>query len=193
MKVLKRVAVLLLFVLCFFIGLLNSGLKLFDDGSNGEYVLTSTIKGIEIYEKDANKKNMNLYMNNLVLIPDELLENCSRIYFADEDLNDKFDLGFATVVAAVSIEDEIYVDTSYFEYGVLVHEMYHVFDYANGWITEKEDFKRIYNIYKDIVEVSPGNRENVYEFFASYGEMFTLEREALERNEIFAFFSGLGL
>ena len=84
MKILKRVAVLILFVLCFFIGLLNSGLRLFDDGSNGEYVLTSTIKGIEIYDKDANEKNMGLYMNNLVLIPDELLENCSRIYFVDE-------------------------------------------------------------------------------------------------------------
>lgn len=193
MKILKRVAAMIIFVFCFLIGLINSRPRLFDDSSNGDYVLTSNFKGVEIYEKNANTKNMNLYMNNLALIPDVLLDNCSKIYFTDEDLNDKFDLGLSAVVAAVSIEDEIYVDTSYFEYGVMVHEMYHVFDYANGWITEREDFKRIYNIYKDSVEVSPGNRDDVYEFFASYGEMFTLEREGLDENEIFAFFSGLGL
>ena len=176
------------FLFMFFLGISVSGMENIDYDKITEY------ENIKIYaHKNFDEKRMNLYIENLETIPESLLNNCENIYFTGENLSEKFNLDIEAPVVAVSDGADIYVSTNYYSDDVLIHEFFHVYDYTHFWVSDKEDFLKLYEKYKDVYHVSPGNVENSYEFFASYGELFSLANESLEKNELYTFFSELNL
>lgn len=180
-----------IFILIFFIlGILTANII----GKDNNYSENFKYKNISINkDKNLDQDNLKLYLNNLENIPKGLLENCNNIYFSSENLNDKFDLNIKTKIVAISYGKDIYIDTNYYKDDVLIHEMYHVFDYSNNWISETEEFLILYEKYKDDFKVSPGNNENSYEFFATYGENFTLNKELDNSSDIYNFFKELNI
>lgn len=182
-------------IVCFIVFLM--GVKASDLMSNaacGSYTNLSRYGNIEIYAHDGyNNEKAMLYLNDLKSLPKGLIENCDNIFFTNENLNEKFDLGIKTKVVATSSGRDIYISTEYYDISVLVHELFHVYDYANDWISETNEFRALYEEYKDEHEVSPGNFQTRYEFFASYGERFYLEKSALNDDTLFAFFDNLNI
>lgn len=189
----KRTKVIILILLCaifFILGTLTSNYL----NSDHEYKKTSKYENITLNTyTDFDQKNYNLYLEDLKNIPKDLIKNCDNIYFTNENLNKKFNLNINTKVVAISYGKDIYVSTEYYSNDVLIHEMYHVYDYSNNWISKTEEFLKLYDEYKNDFEVSPGNKENAYEFFATYGENFTLRNEELEETDLYAFFRNLNI
>jgi hypothetical protein len=186
-----RIIAILACVVSFSVGILtvNAAQK------ENEYTKTSEYENINIcvYEDDYDETNYDLYLENLKTIPSGLIKNCDNIYFTNENLNKKFELDdIITKIVALSYGKDIYVNTEYFSEDVLIHEMYHVYDYSNNWISDSDEFVKLYEEYKDDFEVSPGNVENSYEFFATYGENFSL-KDDLEETNLYTFFNNLNI
>lgn len=175
----------LIFIIILFIGLNWTDLH----NSFGMHRI-SDYSGIKIYVKkdNYNEDVAAQYLECLKSLPTGMIENCNKIFFTNEDLNKKFNCGLNAKVTAISYGRDIYISTEYFGKEVLVHEMYHVYDYANKWISDTEEFKKLYEEYGTEYGVSPGNKENCYEFFATYGELFYLQNDDLEKTPLFAFF-----
>lgn len=144
-------------------------------------LLSSTIAtNASSYKKDlinvnsiANNENYNNYIKDINNAPSLLKNNCNNIIFVDEDLNKKFNLNFNNcIVFAISSENNIYIDTNYYNKNVVTHELCHVYDYSHNWISESKDFQTVYKSENNNISVSKGNNQNSYEFFASAGELF---------------------
>jgi len=192
MKYAKFVVTAIICILFFILGMKISDLR--DDAISDGYKKISEYGNIKVYYREGYyEENAELYLNDLKSLPEELKENCERIFFTNENLNEKFDTGIETKIVAISLGKDIYISTDYYEIGVLVHELYHVYDYANGWISDTDEFKELYEEYKNKYEVSPGNAQNCYEFFASYGENFYLRKDYLDDDTLFAYFCNLGI
>lgn len=195
----KRYFLLIPICIIFFIlGLSAQFIKNDNADYDENYTQITSYKNIDIYIKEnyINDTNYELYMNDLITIPESLLKNCDKIIFTNENLNQKFSDYVEDIdkkIVAISYGKDIYIYTGYFEKDVLIHEMYHVFDYANDWISNTQEFTQLYEMYGNDYEVSPGNVENQYEFFATYGEKFTLQNDTLERTDLYVFFSNLNI
>lgn len=190
----RKTKVVVAVIICIFVFFL--GTKVADLGKNTAddgYVKFSEYENIKIFSYETfNENNANLYLEDLKTLPNNLTDNCENIYFTNENLNEKFELDeIKTKIVAISFGRDIYISTEYHGIEVLVHELYHVYDYANGWISETDEFNNLYEEYKDEYEVSPGNIQNAYEFFASYGENFYLNKEKLSDDTLFAYFDNL--
>lgn len=186
-------AILVLCILFFIIGILCANV-INKEKTDNNYKEYSKFENITIYTNDDyNQKNLDLYIDNLNTISKKLTKNCKNIYFSNENLNEKFDLNISTKIVAISYGSDIYVTTDYYSDDVLTHEMFHVYDYCNNWISSTNKFEKLYESYKDSISVSPGNQENIYEFFASYGEKFILNNDDLEKNDLYNFFSDLNI
>lgn len=189
MKKAKAAAMVLVCVVVFLAGMKAADLSknTVDDG----YTKISEYGNIKVYLHENNDEDIaELYLEDLETLPDRLTENCENIYFTDENLTKKFGLEdeIQSEIVAISSGRDIYISTKYHGKEVLVHELWHVFDYANDWISDTDEFVNLYEMYKDEYEVSPGNVQNRYEFFASYGETFYLRKDTLLDNTLFAFF-----
>lgn len=167
---------------------------------------TATLTKNNKYDKQNNFENINIYtyknynidvyedyLKNLETIPNTLTKNCKNIYFTNENLTEKFKLDIKTKIVAISYGQDMYVNTSYYGEDVLIHEMYHIYDYSNNWISETKEFKELYEKYKKDIEISPGNVDNEYEFFATCGEKFSLNNSEIKNTEIYTFFSNLNI
>ena len=62
----------------------------------------------------------------------------------------------------------------------MIHELFHAYDYHNDWISTSDEFMKIYEAEKEFIKVSDGNTQNVYEFWASAGEMYYFNEEELK-------------
>ena len=152
-------------------------------------LLSSTIvTNASTYKKDiisvvsiSNKDNYNNYIDDINSMPEILTDNCNKIIFTNKNLNEKFNLGFKDcTVFAISFGKDIYVDTNYYNKNVIIHELCHVYDYSNNWISEKNDFTELYESESSKISVTEGNVQNEYEFFASSGEMYFNNPEKLK-------------
>lgn len=181
-KVIRLISIILVFVI-----LLSSTMV-----TNASSFKKELIKVVSI----ANNNNYNNYVKDIENTTELLKSNCDNIFFTDENLNKKFNLNFDNcIVYAISFGKNIYIDTNYYNKNVVVHEMCHVYDYSNGWLSDSDDFQNLYKSENSNVSVSEGNKQNAYEFFASSGEMFFNNPEKLKNlsyltysyfNEIFS-------
>lgn len=188
MKKLKYIVFVFIF---FVLGIITANI-LNKDNVKEVYMLNSRYENISIYTSyNCDQQNVNSYLEDITKIPKNLLNNCDNIYFTDEDLTEKFNLTIKTKVVAISYGNDIFVNTDYYSEDILIHEMYHIYDYSNNWISETEDFLLLYEKYKDVYKVSPGNNENAYEFFATCGEYFTLKN--LPQQDLYNFYKSLNI
>lgn len=191
MKTKNIFAILIICAIFFLLGVLCSNC-INKDNYSKNFAEYSEYQNIKIHvDDDYNQDNLTLYLENLTTISQKLTRNCENIYFTNENLNEKFELDISTKIVAISYGKDIYVNTNYYSDDVLIHEMFHVYDYCNDWISSTNSFKKLYDDYKDVITVSPGNNENSHEFFAAYGEQFTLNKNNLEKNSLYDFFSNL--
>lgn len=192
MKKIQIAATVIVAIFAFIFGIKVADLR--KNTVDGEYSKFSEYDNIKIFSYEGfDKVNAQSYLEDLAALPKKLTDNCENIYFTDENLNEKFSLEIETQIVALSFGRDIYISTDYHGTEVLVHELYHVYDYANDWISDTDEFKELYELYKDEHEVSPGNVQNCYEFFASYGENFYLRNETLNDDTLFAFFDNLNI
>lgn len=191
MRYKKTIFIILLCIISFFAGIISANKINF---SRNDYKKTFNYENISInVYNEYNKENYEKYIDNLEMIPKDLIKNCNNIFFTSEDLNKKFDLGFNSKVVAISYGKDIYINTDYYRNNVLIHEMYHVYDYSNDWISKTDEFLEIYERNKEVFEVSPGNNTDSYEFFATCGENFFLNSNLLKETELFTFFENLNI
>lgn len=156
-----------------------NGIKLALTDNNNFYINTTAI----VVGNNTNKGVINQYVENIKKMPEYLLKNCNTIVFTSENLNDKFKLGFSKNVLAVTVEDVIYINDSKYKSNVVIHELFHVYDYKNNWISlNDEEFNKIYETESEIISVSPGNNQNKQEFFATIGEEYFCNQEDLLKN-----------
>lgn len=167
-------------IVCFIVGLsvpkINK-LALTDENS-------MTINNTNIIiEKDVDNNIVDAYITDIKTLPDYLLKNCNSIIFTSENLNDKFNLELKNTILAVTVDDIIYVNDSKFKSGVIIHELFHVYDFTNDWISmNNSEFINIYDNEKEIISVSPGNNQNAQEFFATIGAEYFTNPEDLSKN-----------
>lgn len=133
-----------------------------------------------IVDDNINKDVADAYINNWETLPEFLKSNATSLNITGENLSDKFDLNLNANILAISYGTDIYVNDTKFNKNVLIHELFHVFDYSNNWISNSDEFMEIYDKEKNLVSVTDGNVQNVYEFFASSGELFYFEPEVLK-------------
>lgn len=133
-----------------------------------------------IVDDNINKDVADAYINNWETLPESLKSNATSLNITGENLSDKFDLNLNANILAISYGTDIYVNDAKFNKNVLIHELFHVFDYSNNWISNSDEFMEIYDKEKNLVSVTDGNAQNVYEFFASSGELFYFEPEVLK-------------
>lgn len=156
---------------------------------------TESNNNIDISIKDGvNEDIADKYIKDINKQPSELTENCKKIIFTDENLSDKFNLSsIDNAVLAVTLDDIIYINTNKYDKYVITHELFHVYDFANGWVSKTDAFTKIYNDEKDIIKVSPGNNENAQEFIASAAEEYFYNPDDLKLNapETFNFIDSL--
>lgn len=133
-----------------------------------------------IVDDNINKDVADAYINNWETLPESLKSNATSLNITGENLSDKFDLNLNANILAISYGTDIYVNDTKFNKNVLIHELFHVFDYSNNWISNSDEFMEIYDKEKNLVSVTDGNAQNVYEFFASSGELFYFEPEVLK-------------
>lgn len=167
-------------IICFMIGLfIPKAVKLALTDNNDFYINTTNI----IINDNTNENVVNEYLENIKTMPSFLLENCNTIIFTNENLNEKFNLGFSKNVLAVTVEDIIYINDSKYKSNVVIHELFHVYDYKNNWKSLNDNtFDIIYNNEKNNILVSPGNNQNKQELFATIGEEFYCNSESLLQN-----------
>lgn len=139
--------------------------------------------------KKISRQNYEKFLSDLESAPTFFLEYCKNIYFTHENLTSKFQMPLKNKIMAISVGNDIYISTNWYSEETLMHELCHVYDYSNGWISEGELFAPLYEKYKDIIPVSPGNEQNEKEFFATCGGMFFTGKELPE--EIAVFFENI--
>ena len=193
MKRKKRIIFIIIFLdIIFFLFGIAIANKNNEKKFDNNYILIEQKDNIKIFvNSEYNEKNYKKYLYELKDIPEVLKNNCESIYFTNENLNKKFNLEISTTIVAISYGNDIYVNTTYYGKNVITHEMFHVYDYSNGWISKEEKFQKIYEKYKLSIKMSPGNNENEYEFFATCGEEFLSNSENNKNTEIHNYFSNL--
>lgn len=186
----KKIKYIVFIFIFFILGILTA--NLFNKDDNKNYNLNCKYNNVNIFtSKTYNDKNFSLYLDNLKDISEDLVKNCDNIYFTNENLTEKFNLDIKTKVVAISYGKDIYVNTDYYADDVLSHELFHVYDFSNNWISESSSFLDLYNKYKNDYKVSPGNNENEYEFFATCGEYY-LSHSIMEQ-DLYNFYDSLNI
>lgn len=166
------------------------------------FVATLFILGVTMFNINENKKPMaitentspdffvdenvdegvkNNYENNLNTLPESIKKYANSVTITHEDLSEKFELDLDAKILAITYGKDIYVNDEKYNENVLIHELFHAYDYSNNWISNQKEFFEIYQIEKDFVKVTDGNIQNVYEFFASAGEMYYLNPNNLKK------------
>ena len=158
----------------------------------GEY------KNVEIYKtKNADEGIMSEHKEMLALAPDKLLEGCERIYFTGSDIEvPVFDEGLGDALG-LTIGRTIYISTKNFGSYVLLHELFHAYDNANGDISENSPaFLRAYRANKRAIPVYASHSDDYpAEYFAQAGAMYLLIPQELSvaAPETYEYFSELFL
>ena len=190
MKKYKILVIIFCFISCFILGIVTA--EKINTAKNNKYTLDSKFENIKLNKSEnINEDNYLLYKEDLIKVPKSLIQYCNNIYFTNENLNEKFNLDIKTKVVAISYGNDIYIDTKYYGNDVVTHEMFHVFDYGNNWISDSEEFITLYEKYKDVLQISPGNDDNNYEFFATCGEKYI--SHSLIQPELNTFFNNLNI
>lgn len=143
--------------------------------------------------------NIILYLKNkLNLIPDNILsayfnnggtilltsKNISKTYYSEHDFGKIVGLHDAT-------KNIVYISNS--EYAIdyaLIHEFGHVLDSLTDWDSMKDDFKNIFNIEKDTLEVYSIDghyKSNEREFFAEVFQEYIINPETCKNSAPKAF------
>lgn len=188
MSMKRKIFILVMVVLCFTTGALLAEV---DEGKDSEYIFTKkTNCGAAIYTtNDILEKNYALFLSDIEIAPPELLKYCEKIIFTHENLTEKFHMPLKNKIVAISVGKDIYVCTDFYSEDTIVHELCHIYDYSNGWVSDSELFAQLYVKYKEEIPVSAGNIEDEREFFASCGEKYFTGKELPE--EIAVFFDAL--
>lgn len=123
-------------------------------------------------DDNINEDIKNKYENNWTSLPENMKEYANSVTITHENLSEKFELGLDAKILATTYGNDIYVNDEKYNDHVLIHELFHAYDYSNNWISNQKEFFEIYQVEKDFIKVTDGNVQNVYEFFASAGEMY---------------------
>lgn len=195
MRIFKKIAIGFVFIMFFLMGM-NTADLIPNAITKENTIYVDTKYGINITRMNkTDEEIIEKYLDNLDVIPNDLRKYCEEIVFTNEDLGQKFELDITNPILALSYGDTIYINTEKYEENVLIHEMYHVYDYKHKWISEQEEFINLYEDYKENISVSPGNVNNCYEFFASCGEMYFLNPDEIMEvaPSIYEYFESLNI
>lgn len=124
--------------------------------------------------------NQAVYELEYEQAPEWLKSYCRSISFVDLDLKEKYADHFSSLdqkISAVTVGGDIEFDISMHSDSTMYHELWHTFDWGHEFMSENDDFVKLYDKYKDTVahsEISPHK-----EFFASCGSLYMRDRKQL--------------
>lgn len=188
MKKKNIITAVILCALCFVVGLIipkNDRLPRTGD--------IMEVNGVKVIINN-NNQNAQKYIENLKTMPAYLCVNVKEIIITNEDINERLGLGLKTEVLAVTVGDRIYINNRTYQDNVIIHELFHVYDVAHGMFTEDDTLiADLYEKEGNTVGVSPGNKQNRQEYFATAGEKYFTSNEMLKTDapETHAYFRQL--
>lgn len=134
-------------------------------------------KGIELYTcGDVNEDFYDAHIQMLEYAPEELLTGCDRIYFTGGDISiPANDSGYAQALGLTQ-NRVIYVSTRSFGADVVLHELFHTYDSANGMPSaNSSDFQEACEKEKGNIRIIAGHSSLLAsEFFAEAGAMYVI-------------------
>lgn len=134
-------------------------------------------KGIELYTcGDVNDEFCYAHIKMLELAPDELLTGCDRIYFTGSGIPiSANDSGYDQALGLTQ-NRVIFVSTESFGADVVMHELFHTYDSANGMPSgNSPDFQFVFGKEKDNIRIVAGHSDLLAsEFFAEAGAMYVI-------------------
>lgn len=136
----------------------------------------------------TNAAVVQKYKDNWEILPDYLRVNVESVIITNEKLNGKFGFSQDAKILAASYGSDIFINDSKFNPHVLIHELYHVYDYNHAWVSTRYEFQNMYKKY-----CQNQTNINIYEFFARTGEKYYFNPESLqdEAPELYNYFSSL--
>ncbi len=139
-------------------------------------------RGIDVYKcGEINAENFIGHAHMLEQAPDILVEPCTVMYFTGGDLSIPIVGQKDSVALGLTQDTTVYISTDTFNIDVIYHELFHVYDNANGEFSKTEEFLRIFEKEKEKVFVEVINEEDYpAEFFAAAGAQYLLEPEILQ-------------
>ena len=173
---LKKIIPVIVFVI--------AAVAVFNINTNKEkpMAITESLSSSPIFIEDVNinKEIATAYKRNLDSLPESMTQYATSITITTENLSEKFNLNLNANILAITYGTDIYINDSEYNENVLIHELFHAYDYHNDWISTSDEFMKIYEAEKEFIKVSDGNTQNVYEFWASAGEMYYFNEEELK-------------
>ncbi len=134
-------------------------------------------KGVELYTcGDVNDIFYKAHLEMLELAPDELLAGCERIYFTGADIGiPANDSGYEHALGLTQ-NGVVYVSTQSFGADVVMHELFHTYDSANGMLSDNSPgFRAAFDSENGNIRVIAGSSVFMAsEFFAEAGAMYII-------------------
>ena len=163
---------------------------------------TLTIQGVPVYvepDEETTQEDIDTFLKAIKAQPEFLRRNCTGIHlqgentfieYAQQNFGDKYNKAFGyTIGENVFLKTNLNVNGSKRDKDsvkdTVAHELWHVFDYANGndeYYLSEFDFNILYNQSPD--SISEYGATNVLEFFAEAGTMYLLSPEELKEKNI---------
>lgn len=172
---------------------------------------TLTINGVPVYvepDEETTQEDVNMFLKVINAQPEYLMKNCTGIHlqgentfieYAQQNFRGKHSKSFGYAPG-----EEMFLKTIINVNGskrdedsvkdTVVHELWHIFDYANGndeYYLSELDFNILYN--QNPGSISEYGATNTLEFFAEAGTMYLLSPEELkEKNmDVYNYFETL--
>lgn len=144
--------------------------------------ITESLSSSPVFIEDVNidEDVAKAYKRNLESLPDFMKQYATSVTITNENLSEKFDLNLNANILAITYGTDIYISDEKFNENVLIHELFHAYDYSHNWISTSNEFSKIYEQEKNLIQVSDGNVQNIYEFWASAGEMYYFSPKKLQ-------------
>lgn len=150
---------------------------------NREYC--GNYRGIEVYKSgEIDGENAACHLQMLERAPAALTDGCTALYLTRGALPVPDALGLTQDTTVFITTDSFYPD-------VLLHELFHAYDRANGALSDSAGFRAVYGREREAVAVACLVPESDRaEFFATAGAQYLLSPLDLRENapETFAFF-----
>ena len=159
-----------------------------------EYI--GTLRGIEIYTcGDVMPEYFDAHIRMLDYAPDELLAGCDKIYFTGEGIDiPANDSGYDQALGLTQ-NRVVYVSAGSFGADVVLHELFHTFDNANGMLSANSpEFLAAFGDEKDNIRIVAGHSSLLAsEFFAESGAMYIISpfELSIRAPKAYSFFNGI--
>ena len=141
-----------------------------------------TYRGIDVYKSGhINDSNFLGHIYKLKDAPEKLVECCDTMYFTEDDLPIPDGGTRYSTALGLTQNRTVYISTYTYYPEVVIHELFHAYDYSNGLPSENSyDFKEALKSEKGKLRILTGVAGSYEaEYFATAGALYVLSPDVL--------------